>query len=82
MPEVNNEKKRFGRRAAFGVVSLILTTIGFYTSMIVFVLVKDKPELGLKWWLMYALLTFAICGLTSGLLTITDVKGFLPFAKK
>lgn len=82
MPESNNEKKRFGRRAKFGVASLVLTTVSFYVSMIIFVLVKNKPELGLKWWLMYALLTFAICGLTSGLLTITDVKGFLPFAKK
>ena len=59
-----------------------LTTVGFYVSMIVFVLVKDKPELGLKWWLMYALFTFGIFGLGSGLLTITDVKGLLPFAKK
>jgi hypothetical protein len=82
MPNNNNEKKRFGRRARFGVAALVLITVGFYVSMIVFVLVKDKPELGLNWWLMYALLTFAICGLTSGLLTITDVKGFLPFAKK
>ena len=78
----NNEKKRFGRRATFGVASLVLITVGFYVSMIVFVLVKSNPELGLKWWLMYALLTFAICGLTSGLLTVTDVKGFLPFTKK
>ncbi len=81
MSESNNEKKRFGRRAKFGVASLTLITAGFYVSMIVFVLIKDKAELGLKWWLMYALLTFAICGLTSGLLTVTDVKGLLPFKK-
>ena len=80
--DTNNEKKRFGRRAKFGVAALVLITLGFYVSMIIFVLVKDKPELGLNWWLMYALLTFAICGLTSGLLTVTDVKGFLPFTKK
>ena len=80
--ENNNEKKRFGRRATFGGVSLILTTVAFYVCMIVFVLVKSKPELGLNWWLMYALFTFGISGLASGLLTITDVKGFLPFSKK
>ena len=82
MPENNNEKKRFGRRAQFGVASLILTTVAFYVCMIVFVLVKEKAELGLNWWLMYALFTFGISGLASGLLTITDVKGLLPFAKK
>ena len=78
----NNEKKRFGRRALFGVVSLVLTTVAFYVCMIVFVLMKSKPELGLNWWLMYALFTFGISGLASGLLTITDVKGLLPFTKK
>ncbi len=46
MPENNNEKKRFGRRATFGVVSLILTTVAFYVCMIVFG--KDEPELGLN----------------------------------
>jgi uncharacterized protein with PQ loop repeat len=79
MPEVNNKKKRFGRRAAFGVVSLILTTVAFYVCMIVFA--KSKAELGLNWWLMYALFTFGISGLASGLLTITDVKALLPFKK-
>ena len=78
----NNEKKRFGRRALFGVISLVLTTVAFYVCMIVFVLVKSKAELGLNWWLMYALFTFGISGLASGLLTITDVKSFLPFSKK
>ena len=78
----NNEKKRFGRRALFGVISLVLTTVAFYVCMIVFVLVKPKAELGLNWWLMYALFTFGISGLASGLLTITDVKSFLPFSKK
>jgi hypothetical protein len=80
MPENNNEKKRFGRRAAFGVASLVLTTIAFYVCLIVFA--KAKAETGLNWWLMYALFTFGISGLASGLLTITDVKGLLPFAKK
>ena len=78
----NNEKKRFGRRAIFGVVSLALTTVAFYVCLIVFVLMKSKPELGLNWWLMYALFTFGISGLASGLLTITDVKSLLPFTKK
>ena len=78
----NSEKKRFGRRATFGVVSLILTTIAFYVCMIIFVIVESKPELGLNWWLMYALFTFGISGLASGLLTITDVKSLLPFVKK
>lgn len=82
MLEANNEKKRWGRRANFGIASLVLITVGFYVSMIVFVLVKSNPEMGLKWWLMYAMFTFAICGLTSGLLTFTDVKGLLPFTKK
>lgn len=82
MTNENNEKKRFGRRAKFGMVSLILTTVAFYACMIVFVLVKEKPEVGLNWWLFYALFTFGISGLASGLLTITDVKGLLPFAKK
>ena len=80
MPNNNNEKKRFGRRATFGVISLILITVAFYVCMIVFA--KSKAELGLNWWLMYALFTFGISGLASGLLTITDVKGLLPFAKK
>ena len=78
----NNEKKRFGRRAIFGVVSLALTTVAFYVCLIVFVLMKSKPELGLNWWLMYALFTFGISGLASGLLTITDVKSLLPFTRK
>ncbi len=84
MPNENNEKKRFGRRAAFGVASLVLTTVAFYVCLIVFVIVKQKAEaeVGLNWWLMYALFTFGISGLASGLLTITDVKGLLPFAKK
>ena len=78
----NNEKKRFGRRAIFGVVSLALTTVAFYVCLIAFVLMESKPELGLNWWLMYALFTFGISGLASGLLTITDVKSLLPFTKK
>ncbi len=82
MTKNNNDKKRFGRRAAFGVVSLVLITVAFYVCMIVFTKSKLDAELGLNWWLMYALFVFGISGLASGLLTITDVKGFLPFAKK
>lgn len=82
MPEPNNEKKRWGRRANFGIASLALITLAFYACMIVFVLVKFAPEMGIKWWLLYAAFTFAICGLVSGLLTFTDVKGLLPFSKK
>lgn len=83
MPKANNnEKKRWGRRANFGWASLALITLAFYVSMIIFVLVKFAPEMGLKWWLLYAAFTFGICGLTSGLLTVTDVKSLLPFVKK
>lgn len=82
MPNNNNEKKRFGRKAAFTVVSASLTTIAFYVCLIVFVVIESKAEVGLKWWLMYALFTFGTFGLGSGLLTITDVKSLLPFVKK
>lgn len=78
----NDEKKRWGRRANFGIASLALITFAFYVSMIIFVLIKFEPEMGIKWWLLYASFTFAICGLTSGLLTFTDIKGILPFPKK
>jgi len=82
MRNENNEKKRFGRRGFFGVLSLSLITVAFYACMIVFVLVKFDPEMGIKWWLLYACFAFGISGLVSGLLTVTDIKGFVPFMKK
>jgi len=82
MKNENNETKRFGRRALFGIISLSLITVAFYACMIVFVLVKFAPEMGIKFWLLYACFTFGISGLVSGLLTVTDIKGFMPFMKK
>ena len=69
----NNEKKRFGRRAGFGVAALILIEISFFFCMFKF----SDPQIGLKWFLFNAGIVGAICGIIAGVLTITDIKEFV-----
>lgn len=68
--ENNNEKKRFGRRAFFGEQSIILVSAAFVLCMFHF----TDANIGLKWFLVYSAFIFGISGLTSGLLSKTDLK--------
>lgn len=70
MTENGNDKKRFGRRAGFGVAALIILQVAFYFCMFRF----SDPEIGLKWWLFNAGVTSIICGVIAGVLTVTDIK--------
>ena len=73
MTENVNDKKRFGRRAGFGVAALVLIQIAFYFCMFKF----TDPEIGLKWFLFNSGITSIICGVIAGVLTVTDIKSFV-----
>jgi len=60
----NNESKRFGRRAACGFLTVILTTIAFYICMF--------RGVDLSWFAEYAKTMLFILGFVTGGLTITD----------
>ncbi len=66
----NNEKKRFGRRAGFGLLAIALITIFAYFCMFKFV----DPEIGLKWVMVYSAIVGGIACLIGGILTVTDFK--------
>jgi len=69
-PIVNNDKKRFGRRAGFAVAAVALITVFAYFCMFKF----SDPEAGLKWFIVYSVIVAGIFCLTGGLLTLTDIK--------
>lgn len=74
----NNEKKRFGRRAGFGVAAVVLITVFAYFCMFKF----SDPEAGLKWVIVYSAIVGGICCLIGGLLTLTDIKTFTKIGFK
>lgn len=80
--ENNNEKKRFGRKAFFGEQAIVLISGAFLLCMFQF----TNPDVGLKWFLVYSAFIFGISGLTSGLLSKSDIKEmvlkFNPLKKK
>lgn len=65
MMEDNNEKKRFGRRAGFGITALALSTISYYVCLF-----KNVP---LEWFNTYSAFVVGIIGFIIGGLTITDI---------
>lgn len=66
----NNNKKRFGRKAFFGEQAIILLSGAFILCMFHF----NDLNLGLKWFIVYAVAIVIISGLTSGLLSKQDIK--------
>ena len=67
------QRKRFGRRAAFGTVAGVLITIAFY--VVIFYVADLKT--GLKIFIAYATAMGILAGVISGFLTATDVKELL-----
>ena len=76
--EANNDKKRFGRRAGFGLLAVILITVFAYFCMFKF----EDPAIGLKWVIVYTAIIGGICCLVGGLLTITDFKALAKLGLK
>jgi len=74
----NNEKKRFGRRAFFGLLAIFFITIFAYFCMFKF----TDPVVGLKWVVVYSVIVGGICCLIGGLLTITDFKALAKLGLK
>jgi len=65
MPETNNnEKKRFGRRAACGFIIVALTTVAFYVCVF--------RGFDISWFAEYTRTMLFILGFVMGGLTITD----------
>lgn len=64
MPENNNEKKRFGRRAGCALIAILLTTVAYYFCMF--------KGMQLEWFAEYAKTMLYIVGFMTGTLTITD----------
>lgn len=63
----NNEKKRFGRRAGFGIAGMVLITTAFYFCIF--------KELDLNWFVKYSIYTLALIGFIISGLSLTDVIG-------
>lgn len=66
----NNEKKRFGRRAAIGIGALILVTVAFYHIVYIFKTSAELMKLGLDLFGSYSsivlgLSIFIITGLSA-----------------
>lgn len=76
--EENNEKKRFGRRAGFGIAAVALITVFSYFCMFKF----SDPEIGIKWVMVYSAIVGGICCLIGGLLTLTDIKSLAKIGLK
>lgn len=65
MPNENNEKKRFGRRAGGGIIAASLVTIAFYICLF--------KGADLTWLKLYATWVVGIYGFVVGGLTLTDL---------
>lgn len=65
MVETNNEKKRFGRRALLGFVSLALIEVNFYFSV--------YKHLDLAWFTKHTEVVLYLLGFIIGGLTLTDI---------
>ncbi len=65
MPENNNDKKRFGRRAGGGIVAASLITIAFYVCIL--------ADVDLAWLKLYTTFVVGIYGFVVGGLTLTDL---------
>lgn len=65
MPNDNNEKKRFGRRAGGGIVAAGLITIAFYVCIF--------STTSLEWFKFYTTFITGVYGFVVGGLTLTDL---------
>jgi len=61
----NNEKKRIGRRAIGGLITIVLVTIAYYVTML--------TETTIDWFKIYTGVVLIIYGLAVGGLTWTDL---------
>lgn len=61
----NNEKKRIGRRATGGLITIVLVTIAYYITML--------TDTKLDWFKIYTGVVLIIYGLAVGGLTWTDL---------
>lgn len=65
MSEPKNEKKRFGRRAGGGIVTVTLLTLAFYVCMF-----KDVDIVWLQYYTKWIVMVY---GFVVGGLTLTDL---------
>jgi len=65
MPENNNEKKRFGRRAGGGIVAVALISLAFYVCIF--------KTVDLEWFKIYTSFIVGILGFVITGLTLTDL---------
>lgn len=65
MPNENNEKKRFGRRAGGGIIAAGLVTIAFYVCLF--------KGADLAWLKLYTTWIVGVYGFVVGGLTLTDL---------
>lgn len=65
MPENNNEKKRFGRRAGGGIVAVSLITLAFYVCIF--------SSVDMAWFKIYTTFITGVYGFVVGGLTLTDL---------
>ena len=63
----NNAKKKFGRRAGFGIGAITLVTVAFYICLF--------KDVDLNWFVKYASIIVGVYGFIVGGLTVTDVLG-------
>ncbi len=63
----NNEKKRFGRRAGFGLGAVVLLTTAFYITLF--------KEVELDWFTKYSTYMVGLLAFIIGGLTATDIWG-------
>ena len=61
----NNEKKRTGRRAIGGIITIVLVTAAYYATML--------TNTDIEWFKVYTGVTLVIYGLGVGALTWTDL---------
>ena len=61
----NNEKKRIGRRAIGGIITIVLVTVAYYITML--------SKVDIEWFQIYTGVTLIIYGLGVGALTWTDL---------
>jgi len=65
MPNENNEKKRFGRRAGGGIVAVALISIAFYVCIF--------NQVKMDWFELYTQFIAGILGFVVTGLTLTDL---------
>jgi len=65
MPNENNEKKRFGRRAGGGIITVSLITIAFYICLF--------KGADIAWLTFYTKWIAGVYGVVVGGLTLTDL---------